>query len=182
MFLTVLHRLFSGGSDRAADRWRLLPDRGVEGLDLQSSLPRDRRSAEYRERTGRGYALRAALPQRRCRGGPVRAAARALQHARSGVPGHHHLYFESSGRPDAWNTRFIGPISTMILAVLLERDADRSVRRCGPETPLTPLPDPGGRSAAQALFCSRVCLVADRGVVDDARTGGARSPLYPGRS
>ena len=35
MFLTVLHRLFSGGSDRAADRWRLdYRIGGVEGLDL----------------------------------------------------------------------------------------------------------------------------------------------------
>ena len=35
VFLTVLHRLFSGGSDRAADRWRLdYRIGGVEGLDL----------------------------------------------------------------------------------------------------------------------------------------------------
>jgi hypothetical protein len=32
VFLTVLHRLFSGGSDRAAGRWR--PDYRIEGLDL----------------------------------------------------------------------------------------------------------------------------------------------------
>ena len=37
VFLTVLHRLFSGGSDRAADRWRLdYQIRGVEGLDTTS--------------------------------------------------------------------------------------------------------------------------------------------------
>jgi hypothetical protein len=35
MFLTVLHRLFSGGSDRAAERWREdYTIDGVEGLDL----------------------------------------------------------------------------------------------------------------------------------------------------
>ena len=35
VFLTVLHHLFSGGSDRAADRWRLdYRIGGVEGLDL----------------------------------------------------------------------------------------------------------------------------------------------------
>jgi hypothetical protein len=35
VFLTVLHRLFSGGSDRAADRWREdYAINGVEGLDL----------------------------------------------------------------------------------------------------------------------------------------------------
>src|ERR1700690_3833648 len=35
VFLTVLHRLFTGGSDRAADRWRLdYRIGGVEGLDL----------------------------------------------------------------------------------------------------------------------------------------------------
>jgi transposase len=35
VFLTVLHRLFAGGSDRAADRWRQdYRIEGVEGLDL----------------------------------------------------------------------------------------------------------------------------------------------------
>ena len=35
MFLTVLHRLFVSGSDRAADRWREdYMFAGVEGLDL----------------------------------------------------------------------------------------------------------------------------------------------------
>jgi hypothetical protein len=35
VFLTVLHRLFCGGSDRAADRWREdYRIDGVEGLDL----------------------------------------------------------------------------------------------------------------------------------------------------
>src|SRR5580698_910204 len=35
VFLSVLHRLFSGGSDRAADRWRQdCRIEGVEGLDL----------------------------------------------------------------------------------------------------------------------------------------------------
>ena len=35
VFLTVLHRLFAGGSDRAADRWREdYRINGVEGLDL----------------------------------------------------------------------------------------------------------------------------------------------------
>ena len=35
VFLTVLHRLFAGGSDRAADRWREdYRIQGVEGLDL----------------------------------------------------------------------------------------------------------------------------------------------------
>jgi hypothetical protein len=35
IYLTVLHRLFAGGSDRATERWRenyLIP--GTEGLDL----------------------------------------------------------------------------------------------------------------------------------------------------
>ena len=35
VFLTVLHRLFAGGSDRAADRWREdYAIDGVEDLDL----------------------------------------------------------------------------------------------------------------------------------------------------
>src|SRR5664279_4429497 len=39
VFLTVLHRLFAGGSDRAADRWREdYRIEGVDGLDLHLSL------------------------------------------------------------------------------------------------------------------------------------------------
>jgi hypothetical protein len=35
VFLTVLHRLFCGGSDRVADRWREdYRNNGGEGLDL----------------------------------------------------------------------------------------------------------------------------------------------------
>src|ERR1700681_3325599 len=42
IYLTVLHRLFATGSDRAAERWRenyLIP--GTEGLLVASSLPSD---------------------------------------------------------------------------------------------------------------------------------------------
>jgi hypothetical protein len=42
IYLTVLHRLFATGSDRAAERWRenyLIP--GTEGLPVASSLPSD---------------------------------------------------------------------------------------------------------------------------------------------
>src|ERR1700704_5583782 len=42
VYLTVLHRLFASGSDRAAERWRedyLIP--GTEGLPAASSLPGD---------------------------------------------------------------------------------------------------------------------------------------------
>jgi hypothetical protein len=40
VFLTVLHRLFVSGSDRAADRWREdYAMAGVEGLDLHGRWP-----------------------------------------------------------------------------------------------------------------------------------------------
>src|SRR5262245_66649719 len=37
VFLTVLHRLFGGGSDRAADRWREDYGAGTDGLDLHQA-------------------------------------------------------------------------------------------------------------------------------------------------
>ena len=84
VFLTVLHRLFAGGSDRAADRWREdYRIDGVEGLDLHhlyramawlgEELPADEQD---------GRTLGAALPQGRDGGAAVCQAARPV-HASS---------------------------------------------------------------------------------------------------
>ena len=66
VFLTVLHRLFAGGSDRAADRWREdYRIEGVEGLDLHhlyramAWLGEELRS----DRTGWPHPFCAALPK-----------------------------------------------------------------------------------------------------------------------
>ena len=75
VFLTVLHRLFSGGSDRAADRWR--EDYRIEGADRLDLHHLYRAMAWLgeelgEERAGRRHAVRAALSEGRSRGGPVR--------------------------------------------------------------------------------------------------------------
>jgi hypothetical protein len=74
VFLSVLHRLFSGGSDRAAERWR---QRGRRGPRPASPLPRHglaRRRTRRRPAGGRN-AVCAELPEGRHGGGAVRAAA-----------------------------------------------------------------------------------------------------------
>ena len=80
MFLTVLHRLFAGGSDRAADRWREdYRIDGVEDLDLHhlyramawlgEELPADQQdgATPFAPRCLKDVAG----------GGPVRASARS---------------------------------------------------------------------------------------------------------
>src|SRR3954465_7553000 len=89
VFLTVLHRLFAGGSDRAADRWREdYRIDGVEGLDLHhlyramawlgEELPAD-------QQDGRTLAPRCLKDDGRA---AVRQAARPVQQARPRVHGH----------------------------------------------------------------------------------------------
>jgi hypothetical protein len=70
VFLTVLHRLFSGGSDRAADRWR--EDYRIDGVEDLHHLCRAMAwlgEGAGRRSTARRYALRAALREGRRRGG-----------------------------------------------------------------------------------------------------------------
>src|SRR6476469_4345920 len=88
VFLTVLHRLFVSGSDRAADRWRedyALAD--VAGLDPAPSLSCDgvagRGTAD--QGAGRPHSVCAALCQGRDRGAAVCASARPVHQARPGV-------------------------------------------------------------------------------------------------
>ena len=89
-FLTVLHRLFCGGSDRAADRWR--EDYRIEGVERCStsttSIAPWPGSARNCLGTGRRDAIRPALRQGCPGGGPVRAPARPADDARCRVHGY----------------------------------------------------------------------------------------------
>src|SRR6476646_10134642 len=94
VFLTVLHRLFVSGSDRAADRWREdYAITGVEGLDLhhlyRAMAWLGKEAARAGAGAGRPHAVRAALREGRGGGAAVRASARPAHAARPGVHGHH---------------------------------------------------------------------------------------------
>ena len=81
VFLTVLHRLMRGGSDRAADRWREdYAHRRRRGARSASSLSGDglARRGTAGEGAGRPHAVRPALHQGRGRGAAVRASARPV--------------------------------------------------------------------------------------------------------
>ena len=79
VFLTVLHRLFVSGSDRAADRWREdYAIAGVEGLDLHHLYRAMAWLGEQlpeKEQDGRN-AVRPALREGRGGGAAVRVSAR----------------------------------------------------------------------------------------------------------
>ena len=84
VFLIVLHHLFSGGSDRAADRWRQdYRIEGVEGLDLHHlyrAMGWPRRRTRRTPAGGRNLPplRRVAWKRSSSGGGAVRAAARPL--------------------------------------------------------------------------------------------------------
>ena len=89
IYLTVLHRLFASGSDRAAERWRedyLIP--GTEGLELHHL---------YRAMAFLGDAIERAreadqsgsLQQRPHRGGALRAPAGSIYRSGVGLFRHH---------------------------------------------------------------------------------------------
>ena len=98
----------------------------------------------WREK-GRGYALRAALPK-----DVVEEAVRRRREssARSIWCSWTHQPLLRGGGPDASTPRLFQGSSARSQpddpGGAARRRADRSVRRCGPETPLTPAADPGG--------------------------------------
>ena len=107
VFLTVLHRLFVSGSDRAADRWREdYAIAGVEGLDLHHlyrAMAWLGEELPEKEQDGR-TPFRPALSEGRG-GAAVRASARPAHAARSGVHGHHQPVLRGRGRSDAGPAR-----------------------------------------------------------------------------
>src|SRR5271166_5957660 len=93
-FLTVLHRLFGGGSDRAADRWRQdYRIEGVEGLELHHLYRAMAWLGEEPPETEQDGATPFALREGRHGGGSVRVSARSAHHARRRVHGHHEPLF-----------------------------------------------------------------------------------------
>ena len=63
-FLTVLHRLFCGGSDRAADRWREdYRIDGVDGIELHHLYRTHRASTDARLSTGYGRGSARSCPR-----------------------------------------------------------------------------------------------------------------------
>ena len=102
IFLTVLHRLFVSGSDRAADKWRAdYRIDGTEGLQLHHlyrAMALARRAAH---RSDRGQRAGAALPQGPRRGRAVRPPARPVCRAQRRLHGHHQPVLRGPGRRGA---------------------------------------------------------------------------------
>src|SRR5262245_45842673 len=106
VFLTVLHRLFVSGSDRAADRWR--EDYRIAGIDeldlhhLYGAMAWLGEELPARDQDGR---TPFALPQG-CGGGAiVRISPRPVHPPRPGVHGHHQPVLRGARRPDAGPVR-----------------------------------------------------------------------------
>src|SRR6202051_120611 len=173
VFLTVLHRLFAGGSDRAADRWREdYRIDGVEGLELHHL---------YRAMAWLGEELPAAEQDGRTPFAPRClkdvVEERLFERRRDLFTkldlvfmDTTSLYFEGAGgqtlgrhgyskdhRPD---------LRQMILAVLLDGDGRPVCTEMWPGntadvTTLIPVVD----RLCQRFSISRVCIVADRGMI-----------------
>ena len=173
MFLTVLHRLFSGGSDRAADRWK--EDYRIEGvgdLDLHHL---------YRAMAWLGEAL--AVDQQegatpfapRCRKDVVEedlfARRRDLFSTLDLVfMDTTSLYFEGAGGQTLGRRGFSKDhrpdLNQMLLAVLLDGDGRPVCTEMWPGNTadtgsLIPVVD----RLRKRFSVSRVCVVADRGMI-----------------
>src|SRR5450631_4209215 len=173
VFLTVLHRLFAGGSDRAADRWREdYRINGVEGLDLHhlyramAWLGEDLPASEQDDRTPFApRCLKDVVEERLFE--KRRDLFSKLDLVFMDTTS---LYFEGAGgqtlgrhgyskdhRPD---------LRQMILAVLLDGDGRPVCTEMWPGNTadtgsLVPVVD----RLRQRFSISRVCIVADRGMI-----------------
>jgi hypothetical protein len=108
VFLTVLHRLFVSGSDRAADRWREdYAIAGVEGLDLHhlyramAWLGEELAEKEQDGRTPFAPRCLKDVVEERL----FAASARSAHAARPGVHGHHQPVLRGRRWPDAGPAR-----------------------------------------------------------------------------
>src|SRR5450432_4828724 len=173
VFLTVLHRLFGGGSDRAADRWR--EDywiNGVEGLDLHhlyramAWLGEELPASEQDGRTAFApRCLKDVVEERLFEG--RRDLFTKLDLVFMDTTS---LYFEGAGgqtlgrrgyskdhRPD---------LRQMILAVLLDGDGRPVCTEMWPgNTADTGSLVPVVERLRQRFSIGRVCIVADRGMI-----------------
>ena len=162
-FLTVLHRLFCGGSDRAADRWREdYRIEGVEGLDLHHLY--------------RAMALEEDLFAHR------RDLLTTLDVVFMDTTS---LYFEGAGGQTLGRRGFSKDhrpdLNQMILAVLIDGDGRPVCTEMWPGNTadvgsLIPVID----RLQRRFRIARVCVVADRGMISADRS--ARAALRPGRA
>src|ERR1700704_4120657 len=172
VFLTVLHRLFAGGSDRAADRWREdYRIDGVEGLDLHhlyramawlgEELPGD----EQDGRTLAPRCLKDVMEER------LFAKRRDLFSKLDLVfMDTTSLYFEGAGGQTLGRHGFSKDhrpdLHQMILAVLLDGDGRPVCTEMWPGNPadtgsVVPVVD----RLRKRFSIGRVCIVADRGMI-----------------
>ena len=172
-FLTVLHRLFGGGSDRAADRWREdYAIDGVDGLDLHHLY---RAMAWLGEELPENEREGATPFARRCVKDVVEeelfACRRDLLTTLDVVfMDTTSLYFEGAGGQTLGQRGFSKDhrpdLNQMILAVLLDGDGRPVCTEMWPGNTA----DVGSLIPAvdrlQRRFCiNRVCVVADRGMI-----------------
>ena len=173
VFLTVLHRLFAGGSDRAADRWREdYAIDGVEHLDLHHLY---RAMAWLGEELGEDHQDGATLFAPRCLKDVVEeelfARRRDLFSKLDLVfMDTTSLYFEGAGGQTLGQRGFSKDhrpdLNQMILAVLLDGDGRPVCTEMWPGNTadvgsLVPVVD----RLRKRFSIQRVCVVADRGMI-----------------
>ena len=173
VFLTVLHRLFAGGSDRAADRWREdYAIAGVEGLDLHHLY---RAMAWLGEQLAEGQQDGATSFAPRCLKDVVEeelfARRRDLFSTLDLVfMDTTSLYFEGAGGQTLGRRGFSKDhrpdLNQMILAVLLDGDGRPVCTEMWPGNTadtgsLIPVVD----RLRKRFSVRRVCIVADRGMI-----------------
>ena len=99
VFLTVLHRLFVSGSDRAAEKWRAdYRIDGTEALQLHHLYRTMAWLGEPLADQSRGQRVDAALPQGSRGRGVVRPSARSVRRAQRRLHGHHQPVLRGPGR------------------------------------------------------------------------------------
>jgi transposase len=175
VFLTVLHRLFSGGSDRAAERWRQdYRIEGVEGLDLHH-LYRYRAMGWLGEDLAEDQQAGATPFSPRCLKDVMEeqlfARRRDLFTSLDLVfMDTTSLYFEGAGGQTLGRRGFSKDhrpdLNQMILAVLLDGDGRPVCTEMWPGntadvTSLIPAVD----RLRKRFSINRVCVVADRGMI-----------------
>ena len=171
VFLTVLHRLFAGGSfGQRTGGGRITRSMVSRASSCIISIGRWLGSARnWPAATGRGHPVCTALSEGRRRGAPVREAARSVHHARSRVHGHHQPVFRGRGGQSLGRHGFSKDhrpdLSQMILAVLLDGDGRPVCTEMWPGNTadtgsLVPVVD-----RFRQRFSIRICTIADRGMI-----------------
>ena len=192
VFLTVLHRLFSGGSDRAADRWREdYRIEGAEGLELHHLY---RAMAWLGEELAEDQQDGATPFAPRCLKDVMEeelfARRRDLFSTLDLVfMDTTSLYFEGAGGQTLGRRGFSKDhrpdLNQMILAVLLDGDGRPVCTEMWPgNTADVEQPDPGGRPLQRPFDQPGLRRRRSRHDQrrDDRRTGGARAALHSGRA